>query len=148
MHYSLVMMKICAPLCKNRQDKATYNDVTAAQEIYQENPMMFQPLHDTLPINRPQSVNEVVEIIIHDLSLRDKVTLASLSEDNLETSVYLALAKTIRKEFGLYSGNKKLLESCSSYLGHEYDRFEDPAMVIVKELWKKIKQGHQLRIVK
>ena len=74
--------------------------------------------------------------------------MASLSEKDLEASVYLALAKTIRKEFGLYSGNNELLNSCSSFLGKTYDRYEDPAMVIVKELWKKIRKNHILRISK
>lgn len=110
--------------------------------------MMFQPLNDTAPISRPRSVEEVVDILIRDLSLRDKVTLASLSENNLESSIYLALAKTIRKEFGLYSGNKELLDSCSSFLGRSYDKFEDPAMVIIKELWKKIRKMYQLRRIK
>ena len=110
--------------------------------------MMFQPLHDTLTLNPPSTVSEVVEILFRDLHFRDKVILASLSENELESSVYLALAKTIRKEFGLYSGNHGLLDSCATLLGKEYDRYEDPAMVIVKELWKKIKKTHRLHIVK
>jgi hypothetical protein len=71
------------------------------------------------------------------ISLRDKVILAHLSENKLDSSVYLAMAKTIRKEFGLYSGNTYLLSSCSSYLGREYDAYEDPAMVIAKNSGKK-----------
>ncbi len=109
---------------------------------------MFQPLNDINPLSLPGTVEEVVNLLFFDLSFRDKVVLASLTENDLETSVYLALAKTIRKEFGLYSGNHALLESCSNLLGSRYDRYEDPAMVIVKELWKKIKDTHQLRIVK
>ncbi|MEE4241070.1 MAG: hypothetical protein V2I36_06365 [Desulfopila sp.] len=110
--------------------------------------MMFQPLNDTYTINPPRTVAEVVEILFKDLLLRDKVIMASLSENELESSVYLALAKTIRKEFGLYSGNHELLDSCSALLGKGYDRYEDPAMVIVKELWKKIKETHRLHVVK
>lgn len=110
--------------------------------------MMFQPLNDVMPINRPRSVEEVVDVLFHDLTFREKIILASLSENDLETSVYLALAKTIRKEFGLYSGNTALLQSCYRYLGKDYDEFEDPAMVIVKELWKRLKNNHSLRIVK
>lgn len=109
---------------------------------------MFQPLNEITPINLPRTVEEVVEILFRDLSHRDKVILASLSENDLEASVYLALAKTIRKEFGLYSNNKDLLRSCSSFLGSNYDECEDPAMVIVKELWKKIRQIYRLRVVK
>jgi len=109
--------------------------------------MMFQPLNESLVLSLPRTVEEVVEILFRDLQLRDKVVLASLTEDELESTVYLALAKTIRKEFGLYSGNHDLLSSCSSYLGRDYDRYEDPTMVIVKELWKKIKKSHSLRVI-
>ena len=110
--------------------------------------MMFQPLHDSLPLCQTSTVDQVVELLYHDISLRDKVIMAHLSEDELDSSVYLAMAKTIRKEFGLYNGNSELLSSCSSYLGREYDSYEDPAMVIMKELWKKIKKSHSLHLVK
>ncbi len=110
--------------------------------------MMFQPLNKPAPAGLPRSVKEVVDILYSDLSLRDKVILASMSENDLETSVYLALAKTIRREFGLYSGNHELLASCSSFLGNGYDKFEDPAMVIVKELWHKIRKTHRLQVIK
>lgn len=108
---------------------------------------MFQPMTEVNLINLPRSVEEVVELLYVDISLRDKAIMAGLSEDELDTSIYLALAKTIRKEFGLYTGNEELIASCLSYLGKEYDAFEDPAMVIIKELWKKIKRNHHLRLV-
>ena len=96
--------------------------------------MMFQPLNEFNPLSLPCTVNRVVELLYHDISLRDKVIIAHLSENELDSSVYLAMAKTIRREFGLYSGNTALLNSCSSYLGKKYDAYEDPAMVIIKEL--------------
>lgn len=108
---------------------------------------MFQPLNEFNPLSLPSTVDQVVELLYHDISLRDKVILAQLSENELDSSVYLAMAKAIRKEFGLYSGNTYLLSSCSSYLGKEYDAYEDPAMVIVKELWKKVKKTHKLHLV-
>jgi hypothetical protein len=108
---------------------------------------MFQPVCETFAPDRPSSVDQVVDLLYQDLSLRDRVVMAQLSEDQLNCSVYLAIAKIIRKEFGLYSGNTELRESCSSYLGREYDRYEDHAMVIVKELWKKIKRTHSLHLV-
>lgn len=109
---------------------------------------MFQPDFDYTPLSRPTTVEKVVELLYDDITLRDKVVMASLSEEELDTSVYLAMAKIIRKEFGLYSGNRELLQSCYSYLGTHYDSFEDPAMVIIKELWKKVQESHSLRLVK
>lgn len=108
---------------------------------------MFQPLSDFNQIFLPGTVDEVVELLYNDLPLREKVVMANLSEDQLDSAVYLAMAKTIRKEFGLYHGNAELLRSCQSYLGSTYDRYEDPAMVILKELWKKIRKSHNIRLV-
>lgn len=109
--------------------------------------MMFQPLDFEEPRTLPRTVEEVVEILYKDLLLRDRVVMSNLSEEELGSTVYLAMAKIIRKEFGLYNGNEHLISSCQSYLGREYDSFEDPAMVIVKELWKKIRKSHNLRLV-
>jgi hypothetical protein len=108
---------------------------------------MFQPLSDFNLLSPPSSVEEAVDRLYDDLSLRDKVVLAHLSEEQLDSAVYLEVAKVIRKEFGLFNDNTLLLASCSRYLGTNYDSFEDPAMVIVKELWKRIKKTHNMRLV-
>ena len=109
--------------------------------------MMFQPMSDFNTLTLPSTVDEVVTLLYSDLSLRDKVIMAHLSENKLDSSVYLAMAKTIRREFGLYNGNGELLKNCCSYLGREYDTYEDPAMVIMKELWKKVKRTHNLHLI-
>lgn len=109
--------------------------------------MMFQPISNQTMLSHPTSVDAVVDLLFDDISLRDRVVMANLSEQEFDSTVYLSMAKIIRKEFGLYSGNDELLKSCFSYLGTEYDSFEDPAMVIIKELWRKVKRGHSLRLV-
>jgi hypothetical protein len=109
--------------------------------------MMFQPVNNYTMLCQPTTVEAVVNLLFEDISLRDRVVMAGLSEEEFDSTVYLSMAKIIRKEFGLYSGNTELLKSCYDYLGKEYDSFEDPAMVIVKELWKKVKIGHSLRLV-
>lgn len=109
--------------------------------------MMFQPISNQTMLSQPTTVEGVVDLLFEDISLRDRVVMAGLSEQEFDSTVYLPMAKIIRKEFGLYSGNDELLKSCFSYLGSEYDSFEDPAMVIIKELWKRVKSGHSLRLV-
>jgi len=108
---------------------------------------MFQPVNNYTMLSQPTTVQSVVNLLFEDISLRDRVVLASLSEEEFDSRVYLSMAKIIRKEFGLYSGNDELLQSCYSYLGTQYDSFEDPAMVIIKELWKRVRKGHNLRLV-
>jgi len=109
--------------------------------------MMFQPVNNFGSLNQPKSVKQVIEILYDDISRRDKFIMADLSEHELDTTVYLEMAKILRKEFGLYNGNEGLLKSCHEYMGKDYDRFEDPAMIIIKELWKKVKKKHRLRLV-
>lgn len=109
---------------------------------------MFQPLEKVDSAPAAKTVEEVVDLLYKDLSLRDRVVLSNLSEQELDSGVYLVLAKIIRKEFGLYNQNLKLINSCRSYLGTIYDSYEDPAMVIIKELWKKVRRVHHLRLVK
>ena len=109
--------------------------------------MMFQPLDTPMPYQLPCTVVQVVEMLYDDLSLRDKVVIANLRESDLDLSLYAAMAKTIRKEFGIYNGNTELLNSCCKYIGGKYESHEDPVMVIIKELWKKAKKTHLLHLV-
>lgn len=109
--------------------------------------MMFQPLDKPMPRPRPYTVEQVVDALYEDISLRDKVVIANFSESELDSSLYTPMAKTIRKEFALYSGNTALLNSCCKYIGGKYENHEDPVMVIIKELWEKAKEKHLLHLV-
>ena len=109
--------------------------------------MMFQPLDSPMPRQLPYTVEQAVKLLYDDLTFRDKVVVANLSESDLDSSVYVAVAKTIRKEFGIYNGNTDLLDSCCRYIGKKYESHEDPVMVIIKELWKKAQRTHLLHLV-
>lgn len=109
--------------------------------------MMFQPLDEPMPRPLPYTVNQVVELLYEDISFRDKVVIAKLSESELEPFLYTGIAKTIREEFGLYNGNTDLLVSCCRYIGRKYENYEDPVMVIIKELWERAKKTHTLHLV-
>lgn len=109
--------------------------------------MMFQPFDTPMPRQLPYTVEQVVELLYDDLSFREKVVIANLSESDLDFSLYAALAKTIRKEFGIFNGNSELLNSCCKYIGRKYESHEDPVMVIIKELWTKAKEIHILHLV-
>ncbi len=100
-----------------------------------------------MPRPLPYSVEQVVTVLYEDISLRDKVVIANLAESELDPSLYTVMAKTIREEFKLYSGNTELLSSCCKYIGRKYANHEDPVMVIIKELWKKARETHRLHLV-
>lgn len=108
---------------------------------------MFQPLEEPQPRPLPDTVEQVVERLFEDTTLRDKVRIANLSPDELESSFYKAMAKPLRKEFKLYSGNTKLLDSCCSYIGRKYPEQDEPTLVLIKELWEKAKNTYTLRLV-
>lgn len=108
---------------------------------------MFQPLDKRMPCQLPNTVEQVVKLLYDDLTLRDRVIVANLSERDLDSSIYTALAKTIRTEFEIYNGNTELLDSCCQYIGKKYESHEDPVMVIIKELWKKARKSHLLHLV-
>lgn len=108
---------------------------------------MFQPLDEFTQRPLPYTVEQVVERLFEDISLKDKVKIANLSETELESSFYRAMAKPLRREFKLYNGNTKLLNSCCSYIGRKYQDQEEPTLILIKELWEKAKSTHTLRLV-
>lgn len=111
--------------------------------------MMFQPLNWKEPTRRraPRSVEEVVDLLLDDLTLRERVTMAGMDESNLPR-VYKALSPVLKREFGLTAGNTRLLRSCvSKARSYENGLMEDPAMVIIRGLWIKVRRNHTLRVV-
>ena len=110
--------------------------------------MMFQPIDKELaPLEPPHSMGEVVELILNDLSLRDKVVMANLSQSELR-AVYPELAQAIQNEFGLPGRNRQLTASIRRLSRQNGHIGEEPAMTILREIWKRVKKTHMLRVVK
>lgn len=97
--------------------------------------------------NPPKNVEEAVDSLIDELSLRDKTTISNMAEDEL-INLHISLGEYIRNEFGLWTGNKDLMDSCSAIA--QVDKvYEDTASVIIIEgLWKRLRETHKLRLVK
>jgi len=94
----------------------------------------------------PATLDEAVKELISKLTLKDKTLIANMSEDEL-TGLHPTLGAYIRERFGLWSGNKLLMQSCRLRSGHDLDEDECSASII-KELWTKLKASHRLRAVK
>lgn len=111
--------------------------------------MMFQPLDWKEPPRPPvpRNVEEVVELLMADLTLRDRVMMAEMDESKLPR-VYNALSPVLKREFGLSADNVALLRSCFRQ-ARSYDNglMEDPAMVIIRRLWSKVRRSHTLRVI-
>ena len=93
--------------------------------------------------NLPYTVEYAVERLLSDLSLNTEIYLSMMDEDVL-TDVHLSLGHYIRTSFGLWTGNEALMESCRKASGNPNLHVDDASMVIVKELWNKIKSSNIL----
>lgn len=104
--------------------------------------------HDQRAFNKlPQTVQEAVAMLIAQLPLKQKTTIANMAEREL-IQLNTSLGKYILNKFGLWSGNEKLVESCLTKVNYPLHNEDDAAAVIVKELWRKLKETHKLRIIK
>ena len=95
----------------------------------------------------PQSVQEAVDRLHASISLNDEIRLAaSLTEKDL-TDFHFSLGHYIRNEFGLWSGNDALLESCRIIAGKQYLHVDDASSIIIKALWVRLKKEDRLNII-
>jgi hypothetical protein len=93
--------------------------------------------------NLPQTVEQAVDRLLPDMSLNNEIRLATMKADDL-TDLHLSLGNYIRNSFGLWTGNEALLESCCMVSGNQNLHVDDASMVIITELWKKIKTSNVL----
>ena len=98
--------------------------------------------------DKPDTVDQVVNEIIAELTLEERFAAANLSEDEFR-ALKLMLGKYIRHKLDqLDIGvNKKLMKDCLEKSGESLNEV-DAATVILKELWKRLRETHRLRAIK
>ena len=94
----------------------------------------------------PATVDEAVKELLSRLPLKDKTLIAKMSEDEL-TGLHPTLGAYIRERFGLWSGNKLLMQSCRLESGKKISEDEASANII-REVWKRLTGTHKIRLVK
>jgi hypothetical protein len=96
----------------------------------------------------PTTVDAVVDVIISELTLEERVSTADLDEDELRV-LELTLGKYIRHRLDQFDVgiNKEIVKDCLARSGESLDDI-DAATVIIKELWKRLRETHGLRVVK
>ena len=94
----------------------------------------------------PQSVQEAVDRLHANISLNDEILLAAMTEEDL-TNFHFSLGHHIRNEFGLWSGNADLLESCRIIAGKQDLHVDDASCVIIKALWVRLKKEDRLNLI-
>jgi hypothetical protein len=111
--------------------------------------MLFRRLGgtDMIAWNYPQTVEEAVEQLISEMPLKDRVFVAGLDPKQLFL-VEISLGSYVRQNFGLWTGNTALIDSCRAYSGHRSLTADQGAAVILEALWKTLRETHTLRLIK
>ena len=99
------------------------------------------------PPEAPRTVDEAVDRLLSNMPLKDKTTVANMSQIELP-NLHLTLGRYIMNNFGLLSGNRKLLKSCQSAAKDVLQHEEDAVGIIIDALWEELQQTHKLRVVK
>jgi len=95
----------------------------------------------------PKTVDEAVDSLISDLDLKSRMVIASMDLDDL-IHLHSNLFVYFKNAFGIWSGNKELIESCRSITRDPVENEDDATAVIMGVLWKKLRDTHMLRVVK
>jgi len=95
------------------------------------------------------TVDEVIDDIIAEMPLDDRVRVANLDEDGIAVA-QLGLGKYLRYLIDNQSEdvNEKLLRDCIKQSGYETLDEDEAALYILKELWNRLRETHRLRAVK
>ncbi len=97
----------------------------------------------------PRTVEQAVDHLMDHLPSMDKIRIASAKKESLRDFTDL-----LKREFGLDSGNRELIENCKKVAGLSGS---DPdadlgargaSMVILRIFWEKLRQSGHLRVVK
>jgi hypothetical protein len=91
-------------------------------------PMPSLPEYETWP----RTLQDAVDLLVYTLSPVEKHAIAARSEDDL-IDLHFVLGVKIREDFGLWRGNRALLQSCGSLDP------DDASMAIIRALWARLR---------
>jgi hypothetical protein len=94
---------------------------------------MNQP--DNIP---PTTVEQAVATLIADLPLKEQLRIAGKEERRL-MDIYFTFSVDIEDKFRIFE-NHVLLESCRSLAGDKELFAEEAVLIIITELWKRLRQ--------
>jgi len=94
----------------------------------------------------PETVEQAVNILLSELSLKEKAAIANMQKNNL-TDLHFSLGRFIRNKFSLVVDNKELMKSCRLLLGKQELHPDDASSIIIESLWKNLQDTYALRVV-
>ena len=95
----------------------------------------------------PKTVDQAVQKIEDQLPLKERNYIANLEKNELVT-LMPSLGEYIKNRFGLWTGNRDLVESCRIISGEAYMDENKALLIIIENLWFHLINTHRLRVVK
>ncbi len=96
--------------------------------------------------DRPRSLMEAVERLVRELPLKDKVTIANMSADEI-LGLNATLGRYVQKQFGLWEGNRDLIRSCRQAAERPHLADDEIATLIIERLARELRKTHKLRVL-
>ncbi len=94
----------------------------------------------------PRSLDEAVDRLQRELPLKDKVTIANMSADEI-VGLVRTLGRYIKKHFGVWDGNDDLIRACVRAAGRPHLADEEIAALIIDHLVRELRRTHTLRLI-
>ena len=134
---------------RQSQDKriyrATFDILEAAFQLSMISTHMNPSVERRYPF--PKDVDEAVERLFSQMTLKDKSKIARMNKGDLKT-LGRSLGRYIIDNFGLWENNDALISSCGFMLGKGSIEEEEAIALIIRKLWKKLQSSHGLRVVR
>ena len=115
--------------------------------LHPEHPRMKTLNEDALRPGMPGSVDEAIDRLKQTLPLKDRAIIANMRPEELD-HLRSGLGDYIKQNFGIYTGNTALLQSCADLGGLVQPLPEEACAVILRALWQDLQTTHRLRIIK
>lgn len=97
--------------------------------------------------SQPRTIQAAIEHLEQTLSLKDKATIANMAPEEL-VSLHFTLGDYINTHFDLFSANTQLLDDCRKVSGQKALEPKDAAALIIKQLWRRLRDTCRIRIIK
>ncbi len=132
------------------EDHRIYRDTiecfrTAWWALMMAEPVPTRNSHETRP-DQPCSLVEAVERLERELPLKDKVTIANMSADEI-LGLNATLGRYVQKQFGIWEGNGDLIRSCRQAADRPQLADDEIATLIIDRLARELRKTHKLRVL-
>jgi hypothetical protein len=95
----------------------------------------------------PKSVHDAVELLVQIIPLQNRIKIANLEKEDLE-SLYLALGAFVRNQIFNKGVHTELFDSCRSVSENEQLNEFKASFIIIEKLWEALRKTHKLRVIK